>query len=58
MATPQSPELQHIKSRNRRRLIGAIAILAALVVFAILGLLIRAALRASRRITLPGGADA
>jgi DedD protein len=33
MATPQSPELQHIKSRNRRRLIGAIALVAALVVF-------------------------
>ncbi len=33
MATAQSPELQHIKSRNRRRLIGAIALVAALVVF-------------------------
>jgi DedD protein len=33
MAAAQSPELQHIKSRNRRRLIGAIAIVAALVVF-------------------------
>lgn len=33
MATLQSPELQHIKSRNRRRLIGAIALVAALVVF-------------------------
>jgi DedD protein len=33
MAAAQSPELQHIKARNRRRLIGAIAIVAALVVF-------------------------
>jgi DedD protein len=33
MASAQSPELQHIKSRNRRRLIGAIALVAALVVF-------------------------
>ncbi|MGB8339193.1 MAG: hypothetical protein WCE43_10040, partial [Burkholderiales bacterium] len=33
MASTLSPEIQHIKSRNRRRLIGAIAIVAALVVF-------------------------
>jgi spermidine/putrescine transport system permease protein len=33
-------------------------ILAALIVFAVLGLLLRAALRAGRRITLPAGTDA
>jgi DedD protein len=33
MATPQTPEIKQIKARNRRRLIGAIAIVASLVVF-------------------------
>ncbi len=31
--TPQSPDIKQIKARNRRRLIGAIALVAALVVF-------------------------